>query len=294
MSKLILDELKGFLKSVNLSNYEINTYMILLISNPLRAREISERSGVPIGRIYDILEKLKEKGLIEIQESRPKMYKSMPFNFAFQNIIAHIITQNQRKISNLYETARILESKVFNSDLLIRQETSKTFWSTEFNINSILALYIRNVRELKEELLISSFVNRRILSIIRYAKNYFLEILKALNRGVQVKYLWSPELGNRFLVNSQIDKNQIIFKKLKKEIKELFGLSTDIEGFEIKYVPKIIPTHFIIFDKKRVIIKMQNPLRTSEIFATMNVLDPNLAMELREIFLNIWFFDVID
>jgi len=294
MSKLILDELKGFLKSVNLSNYEINTYMTLLISNPLRASEISERSGVPIGRIYDILEKLKEKGLIEIQESRPKMYKSLPFNFAFQNIIAHKITENQRKISNLYETARILESKVFNSDLLIRQETSKTFWSTEFNINSILALYIRNVRELKEELLISSFVNRRILSIIRYAKNYFLEILKALNRGVQVKYLWSPELSNRFLVNSQIDKNQIIFKKLKKEIKELFSLSTDIEGFEIKYIPKIIPTHFIIFDKKRVIIKMQNPLRTSEIFATMNVLDPNLAVELRGIFLNIWFFDVID
>jgi len=69
MSKLILDELKGFLKNVNLSNYEINTYMTLLISNPLRASEISERSGVPIGRIYDILEKLKEKGLIEIQES---------------------------------------------------------------------------------------------------------------------------------------------------------------------------------------------------------------------------------
>jgi len=293
---VLLEELKEFLTSANLTNYEIKAFIALLKSKTLNAREISKESGVPVGRIYDTLEELRQKGMIEIQNSRPKIFKPMPINVAFQNLITHIININQSKVTYLFEKARMLEARIYKSDIYFRTEPVKTFWSTEFGTDSILSLLIRETRELKHELLASSFFHDRIIDLISYGRPFFLEIIKALDRGVQIKYLWSPELeyNNNTLKMDLTKRNYTIYKKIKRKIRELYNLSSDVEGFEMKYIPNIIPTHFNIFDKERIIIKMQNPSRMSEIFTTMNVLDPLFAMELREIFLKMWHFEAMD
>ena len=82
MSDNLIDDLIEFLKNANLTTYEINVYITLLNSSTLTAREISIKSNVPYGRIYDILEELKSKGMIDIFETRPKTCKS--FSFIFQ------------------------------------------------------------------------------------------------------------------------------------------------------------------------------------------------------------------
>ncbi|MFX0043765.1 MAG: TrmB family transcriptional regulator, partial [Candidatus Hodarchaeota archaeon] len=86
----ILVEIREFLKNAYLTTYEVNTYLILLRSDDLTARELSEASEVPIGRIYEILEELKNKGMISVQDSRPKKYRSIPFNVAFKNLISFL------------------------------------------------------------------------------------------------------------------------------------------------------------------------------------------------------------
>ena len=292
MSDTLINELFGFLKSADLSSYETSTYLTLLKYDTLTAREISKKSNVPIGRIYDILHELKLKGMIEIQNSRPKYYKSLPFNFAFQNLISHIIYVNQRKISFLYEKARNLESKIYNSDTFFKPLSSTTFWSTEFNLNSIISLFIKESKDLKEELLATSIINDSIIDLIHYGKPYFHELHKALSRGVEIKYIWSPEPDRgKPLTLSQINKNQATFKELKERLKDTYDLSNETERFQIRFIPKRIPTNFNIFDSKRVVIKMQNPLRTSEILSVMSVLDPDLAMELRKTFFNLWDYE---
>ena len=90
MSSEITLELKNFLRSANLSNYEITAYITLLMSNNLTARELSEKSKVPTGRIYEVLDVLKDKGMIEIQDSRPKIYRAITFSEASHSIISHI------------------------------------------------------------------------------------------------------------------------------------------------------------------------------------------------------------
>jgi sugar-specific transcriptional regulator TrmB len=287
-------ELSDFLKSANLSNYEIRAYITLLKYDTSTAREISKKSNVPIGRIYNILQELINKGLVEVQNSRPKYYKTLPFNLAFQNLISHIVYVNQRNTSLLYEKARNLEARIYNSDKFFKSASSTTFWSTEFNLNSIISLYVKETRELKVELLSTSILNDRIIDLISYGKPYFQELHKALNRGVKIKYIWSPEPDKgKPLTLSQINKNKAIYKKMKMRLKELYKLSDKNEGFKLKFIPKRIPTNFNIFDSSRVIIKMQNPLRTSEILSVMDVLDPDLAMELRKTFFNLWHYESI-
>ena len=46
-----------------------------------------------------------------------------------------------------------------------------------------------------------------------------------------------------------------------------------------------------IFDQSRVILKMQNPLKSYQIFACMSTYNPEFALDLRKKFLNIWEFE---
>lgn len=67
-----------------------------------------------------------------------------------------------------------------------------------------------------------------------------------------------------------------------------------MDGLEMKLIHKKIPTYYDIFDKKRIMIKLQNPLNPFRIFASLNILDPNLAKELKKKFLSIWLFESIE
>jgi len=152
----------------------------------------------------------------------------------------------------------------------------------------------KNYGELQEELLLNDFINQNTLKVLPYGKNLFEPIKKAVDRGIRTKLLWNFGHDDRPLTEEQKVNDVVIFKKVVKKLEELFGLSTDIPGLEIKFIHKNIPINHDIFDKKRIIFKLQNPLKPAQVFACMNVLDPKLAEELREKFLNLWLFETFE
>ncbi|MFX1365796.1 MAG: TrmB family transcriptional regulator [Promethearchaeota archaeon] len=297
MSKTLMEELKEFLNEASLSTYEINAYIVLLTSsktNPPTAKEISSESTVPSGRIYEILDDLNKKGLIEIVESRPKKYRAISLNKGLDNLISFQSKESKRKIGYLYDRAKILESELYNSDVLIQKEPSKIFWSTVYGTKSILSLYVKLIDEAKEEIILNEFINKNTLKILPYAKLIYNALKEALNRGVKLRDLWSFEYDNRPLTKEQKEENAKIFDELKKIQNELYGLSPELPGCNMKYIYQRSPTLFDIFDKKRIMFKLQNPIKPYQIFACMNVVDPNLANDLREKFLSMWTFDAIE
>ncbi|MFX1238993.1 MAG: TrmB family transcriptional regulator [Promethearchaeota archaeon] len=64
------------LKAIGLTDYEISIYLTLISRGPMDARELSEASGVPYSRVYNVLTQLeKEKmWIIKEEESRPSRY----------------------------------------------------------------------------------------------------------------------------------------------------------------------------------------------------------------------------
>ena len=76
MSKEIPEAVKESLRNIGLTDYEIAIYLTLIVKGPMDARELSEASGVPYSRIYNILTQLeKEKmWIIKEEESRPSRY----------------------------------------------------------------------------------------------------------------------------------------------------------------------------------------------------------------------------
>jgi sugar-specific transcriptional regulator TrmB len=294
MSENIFQELEQFLNSAGLTNYEASVFLELLRSKELTAREISERSKVPSGRIYEILELLKQKGMIEIQDTRPKKYISLEFNPALENLLLFINERNKEKFTFLANQAKNIESRIYDMNLFIKKENSKRFLSTTYGAFPILTLYIKKFKELREELLISGFLNKSTSKVLPKAKIFYQEIFKAVKRGVKVKYLWSFEFDNRAL-SSQITKsNRQLYILLRKNLSDLYGLNEDLEGFDLKFINKRITTLFDIFDNKRVLMKLQNPVEPTQIFACINVLDPKLAKSLKEKYMNLWSFEASD
>jgi sugar-specific transcriptional regulator TrmB len=161
MSDDLLEDLKDFLNDANLSTYEINAYINLLAAsktNPPTARDILEDSGVPSGRIYEVLSDLNLTGLVNIIDSRPKKFVAIPFNKALDNLINYHSDENRKKINYLYDKAKLLESELYKSDIPLRKEVSKIFWSTVYGTNSIITLYENYINSAKMEIIFNEFV----------------------------------------------------------------------------------------------------------------------------------------
>ena len=70
----ITDKVKKSLEKIGLTSYEIRTYTCLVNIGELNASEISQKSGVPYSKIYEVLGTLEEKGWIGSDDSRPTNY----------------------------------------------------------------------------------------------------------------------------------------------------------------------------------------------------------------------------
>jgi len=67
------------LKKLGLTEYEARVYIAVVELGEVEASEIARRSGVPRTRIYDVLAKLENSGLIQkIMGSRPAVYAAIP------------------------------------------------------------------------------------------------------------------------------------------------------------------------------------------------------------------------
>jgi len=104
-------EIIDTLKNLGLSEYESKAYSTLLIFNHLKASEISKESGIPQSKIYEVLERLVEKKLIEVYTIRPKEFKVI----APQSILESLIREKEKEILNVKKRIKDL-IKIVNSN----------------------------------------------------------------------------------------------------------------------------------------------------------------------------------
>ncbi len=65
------------LSEIGLSEYEAKAYLALIAQNPATAYEIGKSSGIPSSKIYEVLAKLSEKGMIQVlNEDRRRTSKT--------------------------------------------------------------------------------------------------------------------------------------------------------------------------------------------------------------------------
>ena len=97
----ISDQTRKSLEKVGLTGYEIKTFTSLLKTGEITASNLSQQSGVPYSKIYEVLSALEEKGWIGSDKSRPTKYFSKSPNSALQTTKQRIeedFTKNEKII----------------------------------------------------------------------------------------------------------------------------------------------------------------------------------------------------
>lgn len=74
------------LESLGLTEYEARCFVALTRLSTGTAKEVSQVAEVPRSRVYDTVERLEQRGLVEVQQSDPREYKAVPIEMATRRI----------------------------------------------------------------------------------------------------------------------------------------------------------------------------------------------------------------
>lgn len=97
-------ELNEIYNLFNLSEYEKKVYYSFIEYTILKPKEVSNKSTVSYGRIYEILEKLESKQLIFLSQTNPKEYTILPIKESIKNYIdneKNKLNQIEKKLENI-------------------------------------------------------------------------------------------------------------------------------------------------------------------------------------------------
>jgi sugar-specific transcriptional regulator TrmB len=77
-------EIQKALEILGLTEYEAKAYSSLVQKGTTTAGNISKLSDIPHSKIYEVLERLEKRKLVEVQKGKPKLYKPIKPSTIFQ------------------------------------------------------------------------------------------------------------------------------------------------------------------------------------------------------------------
>jgi sugar-specific transcriptional regulator TrmB len=259
------------LRSFGLTKYEADVYLTLLRLGSADASLISSTSGVPLGRMYSILNDLLEKKIIHSQETRPRKFVAVDPSTSIKYLIEAQRFKLKQQSLALDDMASEIEKELLG---IKRSPQNKQFWTAAMGAGAVLDI-------ITEQL---NMVNKEMSLTVGYPEfsNYVLSkkpesdltkaMLRALERGVKFRMLIDRDLNN---VERSMDENvKSIFRYLGK------NLQCRITSFS--------STLFDVIDDDMVNIKINSPIRKEELFAIVHVRDKDLAVEMKEYFDEVW------
>lgn len=138
------------LKSFGLSDYEAKALVALLSKGTLTAKEVSELSGIPRTSVYDVMDSLVSKGLVE-SFGKPKKFKAL----SARDIIAVLSSGVNRNLEYLKRELPKVEAEEVDVIRVYRGE-----------------MVLEKLREFVEE------AKNEIIGVISYIPDMLAEILK--------------------------------------------------------------------------------------------------------------------
>lgn len=100
------------LEELGLTEYEAKCFVALTRVAEGTAKEVSKLSDIPRSRVYDTVERLHERGLVDVQQSDPRRYKAVPKEAAFEKLRKDYISSIEaadRALDNVQSSENVEE-----------------------------------------------------------------------------------------------------------------------------------------------------------------------------------------
>ncbi|MCP8309466.1 MAG: TrmB family transcriptional regulator [archaeon] len=137
------------LQKIGLTEYEAKVYLSLLRDHLNSATKLSEKSGVPRTKIYQVLESLEHKGWIRIYSGIPLLFKAVDprdifekFKKDYSEFLKSIQATLDREVMEMKEKFVILKFDVGLRSLKEEMRKAKTIW-----INNATTDFLKKVND---------------------------------------------------------------------------------------------------------------------------------------------------
>lgn len=252
------------LAELGLSNYEARVYRALLGLGPATASEISETSGVPSGRIYDVLNGLEGRGLVRIRESRePTRYVAIDPEAAVDRLLA----ERKRELADQRRRYEEIAATV-STELAPTVPAESRFWTAPLGSEAALSL-VDEQFDIAEET-ITSVIG------VPYENatwgDYEAEI-------EAIEGVFDPELDVRVLVSADLA------ERIPATARE--RLVDMAEGVEMRVTATLSVTVDVL-DGETIYVHVPDPFDGSERLGVVAVRDERFAEQLETAFQDVW------
>ncbi len=118
------------LRGIGLNLYERNLYVALLVKKVATASELSDLSGVPRARAYDVLMSLEQKGFAVIQNGSPFRYVAVEPKDGFERMKINVLKKAENTSKRLEE---LKSSDIMRELTTLYKKDLKIVSPTEFS-----------------------------------------------------------------------------------------------------------------------------------------------------------------
>ncbi len=190
------DKTRKALERIGLTSYEIKTYSALLKTGQINASDLSQKSGVPYSKIYEVLGTLEEKGWIGSDDSRPTQYFAKSPATAIETTKQNLETEFKRnesvivkELSPLYEQSGTSERPDIWVLSGVVNIASKILEMVDSCRNEVLIAIPKVAEDLAKEALpkLRLLHDRGVEITILVSEDVNPETLKSLSRVASVK-----------------------------------------------------------------------------------------------------------
>jgi sugar-specific transcriptional regulator TrmB len=255
------------LQDLGLSEYEARAYRELLETGATTARDLSDASDVPMGRIYDVLGGMEDKELVRCQTAaRPKKYVAVEPATALDRLLEARREELEARARQYEETVETLKTD------LDGPETAEGFWTAAVGAEETVDLFVERIAAAEESIEMLAGPVAAGFDVGSVGRAIADRLEEAADTGVVISVLAArslventpPELGARYA--------------------EDVG---DRENVAIRIADGVTGS-FSVIDGREVCIEVPHPVESDRAFAMLDLHDSAFAADLHAEFRPRW------
>jgi sugar-specific transcriptional regulator TrmB len=245
------------LSDLGLSEYEASVYTALLDAGPATAKELSENSEVPMGRIYDVLNGLESQHLVRSQTaSRPKKYLAVEPDAALDRLLDEKKRELDERADQYEQVVAQLKRELDAPEAV----GDDGFWTAALGPEEVLTLLLERLDAADDRVVMIASTPGSGLDLSAVSDQVADRLEAAVERGVTVEFLVSEELAYA----------------VSRRVGERYGDLAERAGFALRMSDEVRGS-FTIIDGFEVCIQVPNPVDDTEPFALIDLKDSSFA-----------------
>ena len=251
------------LRDLGLSEYEARVYRSLLRTGPTTAKELSQASDVPMGRIYDVVNRLERHSVVRTRTGRPKTYAPVEPDTALTRLFEAKREELRTRIDSYEATAAELSHELEAAD-----PVDGDFRTAAVGAEASVDLLIERLAAAEASIVVVAGGASPQFRSGTVGERVAAELEAAVERGVDVSVLADPGLVDSLPAGVG-----------GRYAERLAGHG----AFTARTGPSL-PATFELIDDAEVCIEVPNPLDPGEPFAVIDLQDAEFAASVRETF----------